>query len=255
MSPALNERNLKAIRPYGDSYDDGVVQLSFSLPLPAGDRAIEAARRLVLSMGFDECEVVFDKDLGEDYSYFIAYAKTAASVNYENITVPRVDVDIYGREECSKLVEQRLGRKVVVVGACTGNDAHTVGIDAILNMKGFDGHYGLERYRMFETHNLGSQVDNEYLIQYAIKHNADAILISQVVTQKETHIDNLTEFIELAESYGIRDRMLLIIGGPRLNHQLAMELGFDAGFGRKSYAEHVASFIVDKLPERLSLRS
>ena len=40
-----------------------------------------------------------------------------------------------------------LGRKLVVVGACIGTDAHTVGIDAILNIKGFAGEKGLEYYR------------------------------------------------------------------------------------------------------------
>ena len=233
MSPSLKDRNMKAIRPYGDTYDDGVVQLSFSLPLPVGDRAMEAARRLVLGMGFEECEVVFDKDLGEDYSYFVAYAKTATSINYDEISVPKVDVDTYGREECSQLVEQRLGRDVVVVGACTGSDAHTVGIDAILNMKGFDGHYGLERYRMFETHNLGSQVKNEDLIKFAIEHKADAILISQVVTQKETHIHNLTEFIELARKLRHPRPHAADYRRPPSEPPACLELGFDAGFGRK----------------------
>ena len=37
--------------------------------------------------------------------------------------------------------------KIVVVGACTGCDAHTVGIDAILNYKGFAGDEGLESYK------------------------------------------------------------------------------------------------------------
>jgi len=251
MSATTPSRNDTMVRPYGDTLNDGAVQLSFTLPVPAGDEALEAARRLVLAMGFEDCEVVHDQDLGQGYTFFVVYGHTSAFVDFSSITVPKADSQAYNRETCDRLVTERLGRPVVVVGACTGNDAHTVGIDAILNMKGYHGHYGLERYRMFEVHNLGSQVQNEALIRFAIDHKADAILISQVVTQKETHVHNLTEFIELAESYGIRDRMLLVVGGPRINHQLALELGFDAGFGRKSYAEDVASFIVDKLPERL----
>ena len=31
--------NLKAIKPYGDTMNDGKVQLSFTLPVPAGDEA------------------------------------------------------------------------------------------------------------------------------------------------------------------------------------------------------------------------
>ena len=52
----------------------------------------------------------------------------------------------------------------MIVGAATGTDTHSVGIDAMLNLKGFHGHHGLEGYRAFETHNLGSQVPNSVLV-------------------------------------------------------------------------------------------
>ena len=35
--------DLKKIKPYGDTMNDGKTQLSFTLPVPAGDEAIEAA--------------------------------------------------------------------------------------------------------------------------------------------------------------------------------------------------------------------
>ena len=43
-----------------------------------------------------------------------------------------------------------------------------------MNMKGFAGHYGLERYEMFEALNMGSQVTNEEFIAKAIELKADA---------------------------------------------------------------------------------
>ena len=89
-----------------------------------------------------------------------------------------------------------------MLGACTGTDAHTVGIDAILNMKGYAGDYGLERYPWFEAHNLGSQVQNDELIRKAKERSADAILVSQVVTQRDVHKDNARQFIEAAKARG-----------------------------------------------------
>jgi beta-lysine 5,6-aminomutase beta subunit len=80
--------------------------------------------------------------------------------------------------------------------------------------------------------------------------DADAILVSQVVTQKDVHIRNLTNFIELLEAEGLRDRFIAIAGGPRIGHRLAIELGFDAGFGRGTYPEHVATFIVNRMTGR-----
>ncbi len=39
--------DLKKIKPYGDTMNDGKTQLSFTLPVPAGDEAIEAAKQLM----------------------------------------------------------------------------------------------------------------------------------------------------------------------------------------------------------------
>jgi beta-lysine 5,6-aminomutase beta subunit len=150
-------------------------------------------------------------------------------------------------DQINQFIRERIGRKIVVVGACTGSDAHTVGIDAIMNMKGYNMQYGLERYPMIEAYNLGSQVDNEVLISKAVAHNADVILVSQVVTQKDIHISNLTHFVELLEAEQLRHRFIIIVGGPRINHKLALELGFDAGFGKDTYACHVASFFAQKM--------
>jgi beta-lysine 5,6-aminomutase beta subunit len=76
------------------------------------------------------------------------------------------------------------------------------------------------------------------------------ILVSQVVTQKNIHIQNLTRLIELAEAEGLRDKMLFICGGPRISHELAIELGYDAGFGTGSYATDVASYIAITMAQR-----
>ena len=100
---------------------------------------------------------------------------------------------------------------------------------------------------MVEAHNLGAQVPNERLIDRALELNADAVLISQVVTQKDTHRENLLKFIELVTAKEFRSRLILVVGGPRIDQRLALELGFDAGFGRGTYAEDVASFIVKRL--------
>jgi beta-lysine 5,6-aminomutase beta subunit len=125
-----------------------------------------------------------------------------------------------------------------------------MGIDAILSMKGYHGHHGLERYEMLETHNLGSQVLNEDFVRKAINLNADILLVSQTVTQKRIHIQNLTQLVELLEAEGIRDKIILICGGARISKELAKELGYDAGFGPETVAEDVATFFVHELMQR-----
>jgi len=239
------------IRPYGDTLDDGAVQLSFTLPVNDGPQGREAARIFVEKLGFKHAEVVHSTPLSEGFSMYVAYGKTEVSVDFDAIHIEEATGEkLYSMNEACEVIREKLGRKIVIVGACTGFDAHTVGIDAIMNMKGYNHHYGLERYPEVEAINLGAQVPNEKLIDYALKVNADAILVSQIVTQKDVHIQNMTEFIELLQARGLRERFIVCAGGTRIANKFAVELGYDAGFGKGSYAEHVATFVIDRLIER-----
>lgn len=242
--------DLNHVKPYGDTMNDGKVQLSFTLPVAVGDEAIEAAKQLMKKMGFENPQVAFYKELTEGFTFFNCYGSTTFDVDYANIHVPKVESTVMDMHSTDEFIREKLGRPIVVVGASTGTDAHTVGIDAIMNMKGFAGHYGLERYDMIEAYNLGSQVPNDEFIAKAMELKADAILVSQTVTQKDVHIQNLVELIEMLEAEGLRDKMIVACGGPRISHELAKELGYDAGFGMNTYADDVASFIVQEMDRR-----
>jgi beta-lysine 5,6-aminomutase beta subunit len=243
----MREIDPAKIRPYGDALNDGKVQLSFTLPLPASLEAKEAARQLANKMGIEEVKVVDARDVGEGFSFFIIYGKLVHSVDVTNIKVAKIETRTMSFYEVNKYIKEKIGRKVTVVGACTGFDAHTVGLDAIMNMKGYAGEYGLERYSEMITYNMGSQVPNEELIKKAVAVNADVILVSQIVDEKDSHVKNLTALVELLEAEGLRDRFLLIAGGPRISHELALELGFDAGFGTGTLPPDVASYIAQTL--------
>ena len=242
--------DLTKVKPYGDTLNDGMMETMFALPVPYGDEANEAARQLAKKMGLDEPNVTYSHDMGNGYTFFVLYGKCQHTVDYTSIKVVKVEVDVMDREECGQYIADNIGRDVVVVGASTGSDAHTVGIDAIINMKGFHGHFGLERFKNVVAYNLGSQVPNEDLIAKAKEVNADAILVSQTVTQKNIHVMNLTNMVELVEAEGIREKVLLTCGGPRISHELAQELGYDAGFGPGNYAEHVMSYIATEIVKR-----
>lgn len=243
--------DLTQVRPYGDTINDGKTQLSFTLPVPAGDEASEAAKQLMRQMGFDNPQVVYHKELAGDFTFFVCYGSFKGSVDFTSIHVPKVTSTKWDMETIDAFIKEKIGRKLVVVGASTGTDAHTVGIDAIMNMKGFAGHFGLERYEMFETINMGSQVANEDLIAKGIEVRADALLVSQTVTQKDVHIANMVEMVEMLEAEGLRDTMLITCGGPRITHELAKELGYDAGFGMNTYADDVASFLAQEVYRRI----
>ncbi|GHT18745.1 L-beta-lysine 5,6-aminomutase beta subunit [Bacteroidia bacterium] len=242
--------DLQKIKPYGDTMNDGKTQLSFTLPVPCGDEAAEAAKQLMRKMGFDNPQVVFYHELTDGFTFFNCYGTCSHTVDYTAIHVPKVESNVMDMHECDAFIREKIGRKIVIIGASTGTDAHTVGIDAIMNMKGYAGHYGLERYEMIDAYNLGSQVDNEDFVAKAIELKADALLVSQTVTQKDVHINNLVNLVELLEAEELRHKTILICGGPRLSHELARELGYDAGFGANSYANDVASYIAEEIVRR-----
>jgi beta-lysine 5,6-aminomutase beta subunit len=245
----------KLLRAYGDRAGDGLVQLSFTLELLPSPIAKEAARRFAEAHGLDEVLVTCMEQCGPSHSYFVVYGQSRHVVDASRIEVTEAEIPDLDKGEIEQRAAAAFARRLVVVGACTGSDAHTVGIDAILNIKGYAGEKGLEAYKAFEVHNLGAQVENEALLARAKAVGADALLVSQVITQRGCHKHNARALVELLTQRGERDRFLLLLGGPRIDHKLALSLGFDAGFGPGSLPRHVASFIVHKLIEHRNRKS
>jgi beta-lysine 5,6-aminomutase beta subunit len=246
--------DLTQVKPYADHLGDGIVQLSFTLPVPYGLAARRAAQELAAKMGLERPEVVHYQRLTAGYTFFVMFGGCTHTVDYTSISEDGFDIEYMTEEEIEAFAREHIGRPIVVVGASTGTDTHSVGIDAMLNLKGFHGHHGLEGYKAFHAHNLGSQVPNSVLVAKAIDLQADAILVSQTVTQQNLHIANLTELVEIVEAEGARKQLILTCGGPRVSNELAKELGYDAGFSKGTYPHHVASFLVRELAARLAER-
>jgi beta-lysine 5,6-aminomutase beta subunit len=239
--------DLSRLKPYGDQMDDGVIQLSFTLPVQNGAKAREAAKLLLGSMNFSEIQIVLSESIGEGFTFFVIYAKTSKHVDYSSIKVIEIESPKMSLEEINDTIERYLGRQIIVVGATIGSDAHTIGLDSILNMKGYHGDSGLERYKMFKVYNLGSQIPPIELVKNARNVKADVILVSQIVTQRDIHVKQLTELVDILDAEKIRDKILLVVGGPRITHELAIELGYDAGFGAGTMPSEVASYIANEI--------
>lgn len=238
------------VLPYGDQLNDGVVQVSFTLPVAAGALSEEAARQAMRLMGLEDPQVAEAAAVGENATFFVGYGKLTRPVELSKLRVAKPMWEELDQGTINRLVHETLGRPMVVVGAATGQDAHTLGLDAILNYKGFAGNRGLEAYSAFKVINMGSQVPNEVLVAKAREAKADAILVSQVVTERNVHLANLTNLVELLEAEGLRDKVVLVVGGPRITHALAIELGYDAGFGPGTRPQDVASYLAQEIARR-----
>ena len=145
-------------------------------------------------------------------------------------------------------IRSALGRKLVVVGACIGTDAHTVGIDAILNVKGHAGEKGLEYYREIRVVNMGAQVAVPDLVARAAAEQADAVLVSQVVTQRDAHLTNTREMSAAFRVAGSALRAAAAGGGrAAVRSRRGDDLGVDKIFGRGTTPGEVASYLVHAL--------
>src|SRR6185312_15538831 len=220
---------MSIIRPYGDTTGDGMVQMSFTLPIPHDKRAEGAAIQLANKMGMDPALVVHAKPMGPDFTFFVVYGRVNHLVDPSVVEVVERDYELLTPKEVNAAVKRALRRRMVVVGGCIGTDAHTVGIDAILNIKGFAGEKGLEYYRELKVVNLGA-------------------LVSQVVTQRDAHLLNTREMsAAFREAFPPARRPLLVVGGPRFDETMAADLGVDRVFTRGTTPGEVASFLVHRL--------
>ena len=226
-----------------------MVQMSFTLPLPHDKRAEGAALQLAAQDGPRPGPARARQGDGPGLHLLrrLRQRRPPRRPARGPRRRARVPAAVAPRRSTSRSSKQ-LRRKLVVVGACIGTDAHTVGIDAILNIKGFAGEKGLEYYREIKVVNLGAQVLVPELVARARAERADAVLVSQVVTQKDAHIHNTTAMsAAFREAYPAGQVPLLVVGGPRFEEGSEPALGVDRIFGRGTTPGEVASYLVHAL--------
>jgi len=129
-----------------------------------------------------------------------------------------------------------------VVAATVGKDEHSVGMREIIDIK----HGGIERFGIKVTY-LGTSVPISKVVDAAIETNADAILISTIISHNEVHRTNMKKLNDLCVEKGIRDDLILIAGGTQVNNEMAVKAGLDAGYGRGTHGDDVATFVVKSL--------
>jgi beta-lysine 5,6-aminomutase beta subunit len=88
------------------------------------------------------------------------------------------------------------------------------------------------------------------LVAAARAEKADAVLVSQVVTQRDAHLHNTREMsAAFREAFPAGRRPLLVVGGPRFDEAMAVDLGVDRIFSRGTTPREVASYLVHALTD------
>jgi len=154
------------------------------------------------------------------------YGRAGHLVDLSAVTITRREFPLLSPAEINLRIRSGLGRNLVVLGACIGTDAHTVGIDAILNVKGTRGE-GPGVLPEIRVVNLGAQVEVPDLVARAQAEHADAVLVSQVVTQREAHLAGARQLSAAFRAAYPDGGPRLVVGGPRFDPAMAGDLGVD----------------------------
>lgn len=232
--------NSNIIKPEVEWLADGVVVIDVTLPTSV-KYAEAAGLKIAENMNLLEAEVIHREVLHEAEATRIQVkGKVDFDINLDELELPE-EPDILSDQEIKDFLEQR---PLKVVAGTVGEDEHSVGLREIIDIK----HGGIEKYGI-ECIYLGTSVPITKLVDAAIEANADAILMSTIISHDEVHYKNMKKTHEYAIERGIRNKVLILAGGTQVTPELARKQGVDQGFGRGTKGQHVASFIVKNLKE------
>ncbi len=227
--------NAPKLRPEMEWLADGTVMLTMFLPAEkrvAEAAALEIGRRMGL---LDSTVISREVMHGAEGTRIELKGKVDFAIDVDSLVIPE-EPDVLDDDMLREAIEER---PMVVVCGTLGEDEHSVGMREIIDIK----HGGIEKYGI-QVHYLGTSVSPEKLVNAAIEVNADAMLASAIISHDDIHYKNIRKVHEIATEMGVRERLLFVAGGTQINHDDAVKAGADAGFGRGTHGNHVATFLV-----------
>lgn len=240
MAEKAGIREKGLIVPEVEWFADGIV--SMTLVLPTGEVMAEfAALEIAKRMGLADAKVIHKHVLHPAEGTMVEVkGRVQFAIDPAELTIPE-QIPVLSEDEIREEIKKH---PMKVVAATVGEDEHSVGMREIIDIK----HGGIEGFGI-QAHYLGTSVPVEKVVDAAIEIDADAILISTIITHADIHKINMRKLADLCVEKGIRDRIILVAGGTQVTNEIAVECGMDAGFGRGTKGIHVASFLVRKRRE------
>lgn len=228
------------IKPEVEWRADGVVAVTIFLPLD--ERTAEfAAIKCGEKMGLEDVTVIHKNVMHPSEGTLVEIkGKVKFDIDINELVIPE-KIPTLSDQEIRDEIEKN---PMFVVAATVGEDEHSVGLKETLDIK----HGGIEGFGVKYLY-LGTSCPVEKLVDAAIETNADAILASTIITHDDVHVKNMKKLHELCIEKGIRDKVILVCGGTQVTNEIAVEAGMDAGFGRGTHGNEVASFLVKKRRE------
>jgi len=225
------------IKPEVEWLADGIVVVDITLP--TSQRYAEAAAlEIGKKMNLGAVEVIHSEMLHPSEATRIQIkGKFEYDIDISKLKLPQT-VKTLSDEKITAFVNEN---PLTVVAATVGEDEHSVGLREILDIK----HGGIEKYGI-KCEYLGTSVPIEKLVDAAIESKADAILMSAIISHDDIHYRMMKKIHEYAIEKGIRNKIIIIAGGTQVTPELAVKQGVDAGFGRGTKGNAVATFLINR---------
>jgi D-ornithine 4,5-aminomutase subunit beta len=234
-------RSGTVLRPEVQWAGDGSVVVDMTIPA-AEDVAVAAAIAIGTRMNLTDVEAIHREVLHPAEATRVQIKGTVPFDVFTADLAIQPKPELLSDEEIAAFVKNR---PVKVVAATVGEDEHSVGLREIIDIK----HGGIEKYGILCAY-LGTSVPVQKLVDAAIEDDADAILLSTIISHDDIHYRNMRKLCDYAIEKGVRDRFVIIGGGTQVTPELAVRNGLDAGFGRGTHGADVASFLIRRLKER-----
>lgn len=232
--------NSNIIKPEVEWAGDGMLVVDVTLPTSVR-YAEAAALQIAKNMNLIDAEVIHKEILQNAEATRIQIkGRLDIEIDLDKLTLPKEPdllSDNYIRDYISN-------HPMTIVAGTVGEDEHSVGLREIIDIK----HGGIEKYGINCIY-LGTSVPITKLVDAAIETNADAILMSTIISHDEVHYKNMKKTNEYAIEKGVRDKIIIVAGGTQVTPEVAEKNGCDGGFGRGTKGHHVASFLVKKKVE------
>ncbi|HRX13560.1 MAG TPA: D-ornithine 4,5-aminomutase subunit OraE, partial [Eubacteriales bacterium] len=233
-------RGGKWLKPEMEWLADGTVLMTMFFPVSkniAEAAALEVAKKFNLS----DAEVINREIMqAEEGTRIELKGKVNFDIDMTKLELP-IEPDIMSDESIRADIE---AHPMTVVCGTVGQDEHSVGLREIIDIK----HGGIEKYGI-KVHYLGTSVPVEKIVDAAIELNADAILASTIISHDDIHYKNIQAIDKIAREKGVRDKLIFVSGGTQVTNEQAVKHGADAGFGRGTHGNHVATFLVKRRKE------
>ncbi len=234
-------RNSNLVKPEVEWLADGVVVIDLTIPKEALI-AKAVAKATAIKFGLKDIEIIHTEILHPKEATRI---QVKGKVDFD-IDISELEIDkepiIISDEEIKDYIHKH---PITIVAGTVGEDEHSVGLREIIDIK----HGGIEKYGIKCVY-LGTSIPISKLVDAAIEVNADAILMSTIISHDEIHYKNMKKTHEYAIEKGIREKLIIIAGGTQVIPEKARQEGVDEGFSRGTKGKHVATYLVNELKKR-----